>query len=249
MKFSQSKGVIVKALLSIQQEIQPVVKDAKNPMLNSTYATLAAITDYARPLLAKHEVFMVQSAGDPVEVGGFPLLSMQTRLVHVSGEWVENIVYAPIAEQNSKDGKERKATAQTAGSVITYLRRYGLSSLLALTTDEDDDGNRASKQQKRESRNASRGVMAEANAAGATNVKDFLFPPLKGWEQFRKKPLKDCSLDAIEDAYKRTKDQPDKEAGRINRVMAEELERRRDQSDFEKPHPALAEEAHQNGAR
>jgi hypothetical protein len=237
MRFSAKHELVVAALLNVQREIQPVVKDAKNPMLNSTYATLAAITDYARPLLAKHELFLIQGGDDPHDAAGVTLLAMKTRLIHVSGQWVENIVYAPIAEQNSKDGKERKATAQTAGSVITYLRRYGLSALLALTTDEDDDGNRASQQQKRESRAASR----EINAQQVTEPSKIPFPPLKGLEQYKGQPLRGVPTEAITEAYTRASGQAGKSAAAYARAMEEELERRRDLNDFEKAHPALAE--------
>ena len=37
-----------------------------------------------------------------------------------------------------------KNNAQGQGSVITYARRYQLASLFGITSDEDDDGNKAS---------------------------------------------------------------------------------------------------------
>ena len=61
-------------------------------------------------------------------------LSVETRLLHLSGEWVSTVVTLPV----------EKATAQGAGSAISYGRRYGLSAILGLTA-EDDDGNAASK--------------------------------------------------------------------------------------------------------
>ena len=38
-----------------------------------------------------------------------------------------------------------KSTAQVAGSVITYLRRYALASVLGIYADEDTDGHTDSK--------------------------------------------------------------------------------------------------------
>jgi hypothetical protein len=38
----------------------------------------------------------------------------------------------------------KDATPQGHGSAITYLRRYALSAVLGLATEEDDDGNAAS---------------------------------------------------------------------------------------------------------
>lgn len=54
--------------------------------------------------------------------------------MHNSGEWVET---DPLTL------KADKATAQGAGSAITYGRRYALAAALGLASDEDDDGNGA----------------------------------------------------------------------------------------------------------
>jgi hypothetical protein len=45
--------------------------------------------------------------------------------------------------------KPVKADPQAYGSVITYQRRYALSAILGLNTDEDDDGNKASTQKEK----------------------------------------------------------------------------------------------------
>jgi hypothetical protein len=60
---------------------------------------------------------------------------VETRLVHTSGEWLASVVPVPVA----------KGDAHGLGSALSYGRRYGLSALLALSTDEDDDGNAAAK--------------------------------------------------------------------------------------------------------
>jgi hypothetical protein len=53
-------------------------------------------------------------------------------LLHSSGEWImqEGIVL-----------KMDKQTAQGAGSAITYGRRYMLSAMLGIASEDDDDGN------------------------------------------------------------------------------------------------------------
>jgi hypothetical protein len=50
---------------------------------------------------------------------------------------------------------------------VTYGRRYGVAALLALTTDEDDDGNTASAP--RTTRAVARPALAAATANGARN--------------------------------------------------------------------------------
>lgn len=60
---------------------------------------------------------------------------LRTTLMHTSGESVSEVFPLPI-----HDGM----TAQELGSAITYIRRYALSAILGLATEDDDDGNRAS---------------------------------------------------------------------------------------------------------
>ncbi len=239
MNFSNEYTKVAAALLAVQREIEPVVKDASNPIQKNRYATLGAITDYVRPVLARHNLSIIQSVADerysPAN-GTLMAFSVETILLHESGEWVRNRVVVAVAEIGKE---ERRTTAQTAGSSITYGRRYGLSAILALTTDEDDDGNGGSRQRKA-ARKQSRGLVGEANDSGATSVKDFPFPPLKGMEAHRSKPLKDVPIEAIEEAYSRTQNETDKRAKQIFQAMESELERRRAQSDFGTLHPALA---------
>ncbi len=61
--------------------------------------------------------------------------ALRTILLHSSGERIEDVFPLPL-----KDGM----TAQELGSAITYIRRYALSAILGLATEDDDDGNRAS---------------------------------------------------------------------------------------------------------
>jgi hypothetical protein len=62
-----------------------------------------------------------------------------TVILHSSGEYIESepIFATPV-----------KQDAQATGSVITYLKRYSLSAMFGITSDEDDDGNLASQKPK-----------------------------------------------------------------------------------------------------
>jgi hypothetical protein len=70
-------------------------------------------------------------------------LSVKTIIVHVSGGSRSIEINIPLAEYTTRDGKVKKVDAHMIGSAITYGRRYGLSAILGIPADEDDDGNLA----------------------------------------------------------------------------------------------------------
>ena len=134
MKSSESIGLIAPAIVKAAADLGPVTKDATNPAFRNKYATLDAIMEQVRPVLAAHGLAVMQGVLHPETDGGRVVgLAVETRLLHLSGEWMASIVVVPV----------EKPTAQGAGSAISYGRRYGLSAMLGLTA-EDDDGNSAS---------------------------------------------------------------------------------------------------------
>jgi len=60
---------------------------------------------------------------------------MFTRIIHQSGQWMEDGGYALNPSKNDPQGM---------GSAVTYARRYTIGSTLGIITEDDDDGNRAS---------------------------------------------------------------------------------------------------------
>jgi hypothetical protein len=130
MKKSESIIEISKALNLLGAELGNVEKNQKNPFFNSTYADLASILNYVKPELAKHGLSIVQSARQADNNH----IIVETLLSHVSGEWIETEVYIPTTANNRND-------AQTTGSAFTYGRRYGLSAILNISSENDTDGN------------------------------------------------------------------------------------------------------------
>lgn len=230
MQFSEKHDLVVAALLKVQTEIEPVLKDAVNPHLKNKYATLGAITEYMRPLLARHGLFLMQGMEPPPQTGS-TVVSMLTRIVHSSGQWVESRVSSPMADASGKP-----ANVQIAGSIITYLRRYGLSAIFALTT-EDDDGNAAMRQSAKVPTGRAGKVSDALNAKRITNPSEVPFPGLKGLTQYRDKPIKDVPTPVIEEVYQRVEGMVEESAVMIRTMMGDELERRRDP---ETAHPSLA---------
>lgn len=131
MDKSDSIKELAGALAKAQAEIKAVAKDRTNPHFRNRYATLDAIVDAVRPVLAKQGLSVIQGVVNHAD--GF---AVETTLLHSSGEWMRNSVPMMVGKQD----------AQGVGSALTYGRRYGISALLSLSTDEDDDGEAASKQ-------------------------------------------------------------------------------------------------------
>jgi len=121
---------IAKALVKAQAEMPVVPFDSVNPFLKNRYAGLGSVIETVRPVLAKHGLAFTQlSVGKNGEVG------VKTILMHESGEFIEDTIMLPLSDEKGK------SAAQVAGSIITYLRRYSLASILGVYADEDTDGN------------------------------------------------------------------------------------------------------------
>lgn len=135
MKTSESLTALAPALVKASAELKAIVKDSTNPHFRSTYASLDTIIDTVRPVLAKHGLALVQGANSPHtdEHGRLSAFTVETMLLHASGEYIANTVVMPVG----------KADPQGTAAAVTYGRRYSLSSLLCLATDEDQDGNDA----------------------------------------------------------------------------------------------------------
>lgn len=118
---------IAAALQIFHDEVTPIVKDATNPHFKSKFASLDNIISHiADPLEEANLSFVQLPDGD----------GLTTIIMHgPSGEWIKATANLHLD----------KNTPQGQGSAITYMRRYALSAALGLATEDDDDGNEASK--------------------------------------------------------------------------------------------------------
>jgi hypothetical protein len=129
IKRSESIAALAAALSKAQGEFAAARFDAVNPFLKNRYASLGSIIEAAKPVMAKNSLSVAQ----PVTCDG-TAVSVITLLMHESGEWIESVMSLPLVEERGK------SQAQAAGSVITYLRRYALASVLGMYADADTDG-------------------------------------------------------------------------------------------------------------
>ena len=135
MRTSDSINELATALSAAQGEMKAAPMTGRNPHLKNKYATLNDIIDTARPVLAKHALAYVQMPTSP-DNPEIPMIGLTTRLMHKSGQWLEDDMYFPV-----DPGSNRAVNpAQVAGSTITYMRRYALAAMLGIVADEDADG-------------------------------------------------------------------------------------------------------------
>jgi len=129
---------LASAMLKVQADISPAIKDGENPFAKNRYATLNSVVTASREALIKHGIWLVQYPV-PVETGH---LGLVTKLIHAeSGQWQSSLLVMPLP----------KSDPQGYGSALTYSRRYALASLVGLVV-EDDDGEAACGQSKRKNR-------------------------------------------------------------------------------------------------
>lgn len=128
MNRSESITELAKALAVAQGEVENASKTSKNDHFKNKYADLAEVLNTVRPVFAKHGLSIVQLPSYEQ-----PLASVETILMHSSGEYISGVCSAPVT----------KPDPQGVGSAITYLRRYSLAAVAGIA-QEDDDANSAS---------------------------------------------------------------------------------------------------------
>jgi len=128
---SPELGELFKALSKTQGEMEFASKDGKNPFYKSKYSTLTAVIKASRPFLSKNGLSVSQIECMPPDGGPW---SLSTILNHDSGQFIGGS--SPI--------NPSKKDIQSAGSYISYLKRYAYSSIVGVAT-EDDDGEKATR--------------------------------------------------------------------------------------------------------
>lgn len=109
------------------------------------YSDLADILEMVRKPLADNGLSIVQM---PTSENG--VCEVYTQLSHQSGQWIGSAIRYPVSTGDIK----------LLGTAITYLRRYALSAMLGLASDDDDDGTGST------GASGSTGARASANGNG-----------------------------------------------------------------------------------
>ena len=123
MKSSESINELASALCNAQGQMGGAVKDSANPFFKSSYADLTSVIKAIKQPFADNGLSYTQ----------FPVsnengVGVSTRLMHVSGQWLEMEYTLPTVKKDP----------QASGSAITYARRYALQSIAGIPTADDD---------------------------------------------------------------------------------------------------------------
>ena len=123
MKSSESINELAAALCKAQGDMGGAVKDSSNPFFKSSYADLTSVIKAIKEPFADNGLSYTQ----------FPVtdengMGVCTRLMHVSGQWLEGQFTLPVVKRDP----------QAASSSLTYARRVSLSSIAGIPTADDD---------------------------------------------------------------------------------------------------------------
>jgi len=121
------------ALVKAQAEMSGAVKDSANPFFKSRYADLESVINAIKEPFAKYGLAYTQfPINDDKGVG------VVTRLIHESGEWLECGYTLPLGFVKKDGVVEPRLDPQSAGSAITYARRYALQAMAGIPAVDDD---------------------------------------------------------------------------------------------------------------
>lgn len=164
--WSEQISELATALSKAQGVMEPATKDSNNPFFKSKYADLASIIGVCRKPLYTNGLSFVQL---PSTEGN--IVTVVTVLLHSSGQWIKNSLSMGVKDN----------TPQAIGSCITYAKRYGLSAVIGIATEEDDDGNAATHTEIRKT---------SSNPGGITDPKDILLNQITMRSMLEKEALK-----------------------------------------------------------
>lgn len=128
MNKSETIVELAKAMSSFQGAVKQPMKDKENPFFKSKYVPLESVVEAINETAPKFGLSFMQFPTED-ENGRTGIITL---VMHTSGEFIES---------NPFYMKPEKFTPQGIGSTQTYLKRYSLSAMFGITSDQDDDGN------------------------------------------------------------------------------------------------------------
>ena len=117
-------------IIAALSKMENVGANRINPAFKARYVSLDALLDAVKPVLAAHNLALIQTLEtDEGKVG------VSTSLLHTSGH-----AFSFGRLMVKADG----LTAQQIGGAVTYIRRQSIQTACGISVDLDDDGHQAS---------------------------------------------------------------------------------------------------------
>lgn len=129
----------------VEQELEPVAKDASNPSTKSRYATLPQVIQAVRPIYSKHGIIIEFDTAESPQ--GETWVRVLAFLSHETGYKRTFHIDMP-ADGKGAQGRDVMTRTHATGSAVSYGRRYLLLMIFNIAVSgEDDDGNDAGRKQ------------------------------------------------------------------------------------------------------
>ncbi|MNW43555.1 ERF superfamily protein [compost metagenome] len=137
MIFSESNTDISKALVAAWGAIETPKHNTNVSVTTKaggryefSYTDLEGIFDALKVVYKENRIAVLQTPKTFFQDGNL-MISVETMLLHESGEWVKSEPLSVAASNNMQD----------LGGQITYMKRYSLSAMSGISTEKDDDAN------------------------------------------------------------------------------------------------------------
>lgn len=183
-KSSNSYNHLAAALCKFQFNCPAIPK--KKSGYGYKYAELSDIVEIVSPHLKDAGLSYVQLTRTEQDND---VINVETVLFHESGQHISSTIGASIKSNVTigKTGKPSMTNIQQMGALITYLRRYGLSSMIGVVTEEDTDGSTMS---------ASRREHQQHQTNHSNNYKSQAYNDVRPTAKIKEKPLIDPQREA-----------------------------------------------------
>jgi len=157
MNKSDSIAALATALSAAQGQIQDATKTKAG--YNYKYADLSQILQIIRPIFSKNGLAITQFPSK-----GGESVSVETVLMHKSGEWLSQDYEMPVQVST------KMSQAQCVGSVLTYARRYALAAVAGITQEDNDAALQREEKKQEESVGVAKKAHDEALTANLSSV-------------------------------------------------------------------------------
>lgn len=164
LRASKDTDKIDAALAKAQAKIKAAKRNATNPHFKSRFADLESVVEACGSALAESGIARIQAPS----TGSDGSVVVTTRLSH-AGQFYE----ADLSTKPQQSGP------QAVGSVITYLKRYGLAAMAGVPTGDDDDAEAA------EDRDEKVGAPSNGKSAGDKVREQMRTPAFRKQEAIR----------------------------------------------------------------